>query len=108
MFIIIKLCKYIIYNPRRANEDKEGDVLRYGSPFALTHTSHSQQTLFLSSPSGSVLHSGRGSRRQEVLLEPTSTIHSAWVIHPLKNEDRILYYGYPVEVCIILNVTINS
>ncbi|XP_045599174.2 cilia- and flagella-associated protein 161 isoform X1 [Procambarus clarkii] len=83
--------------PRRSCH-APGSVLCYGDPFDLTHTAASRERLYVTSPVGSALHSGRESRRQEVLLKAESSAHSAWRLQPSDPELRLTYEGQPAEV----------
>ncbi|KAK8723328.1 hypothetical protein OTU49_011657, partial [Cherax quadricarinatus] len=83
----------------RGSGQHEGSVLCYGDPFDLTHKLGGQhEPLYVTSPVGSALHSGRESRRQEVLLKPHSTSHSAWRLQPSDPHLRLTYEGQSVEV----------
>ncbi|XP_050709486.1 cilia- and flagella-associated protein 161-like [Eriocheir sinensis] len=83
--------------PRRA-QDAIGNVLCYGDPFDLTHVTHGGQEYHVTSPVGSALHSGRESRRQEVLLKAGSGAHSAWRLIPSDKAQRVVMEGEPAEV----------
>ncbi|KAG7156801.1 Cilia- and flagella-associated protein 161-like [Homarus americanus] len=83
--------------PRRSSHAL-GSALCYGDPFDLVHLAASGERMYVTSPVGSALHSGRESRRQEVLLMGESSAHSAWRLQPSEPELRLTYEGQPAEV----------
>ncbi|XP_069979706.1 cilia- and flagella-associated protein 161 [Penaeus vannamei] len=82
----------------RTSAHPMGSELTYGAPFNLVHTTPRRQRLYVTSPVGSALHSGRESRRQEVLLQDEESAHSAWRLQPSDPALRLTYEGQPVEV----------
>ncbi|XP_045124430.1 uncharacterized protein LOC123512227 isoform X2 [Portunus trituberculatus] len=83
--------------PRRT-KDSLGSVLCYGDPFDLTHTTHGGQHYYVTSPVGTALHSGRESRRQEVLLKEEPGSHCVWKLQPSDRTLRMVMEGEPAEV----------
>ncbi|XP_071531474.1 cilia- and flagella-associated protein 161 [Panulirus ornatus] len=83
--------------PRRSTHPL-GSVMCYGDPFDLVHVAANGERLYVTSPVGTALHSGRESRRQEVLLKGESNAHSAWCLQPSEPALRLTYEGQPAEV----------
>ncbi|XP_063851053.1 uncharacterized protein LOC135094675 [Scylla paramamosain] len=83
--------------PRRS-KDSLGSVLCYGDPFDLTHTTHGGHHYYVTSPVGTALHSGRESRRQEVLLKEEPSSHCVWKLQPSDRTLRMVMEGEPAEV----------
>lgn len=84
--------------PRRDQRHTTSSPLLYGDPFDLTYTTPGGQTLHVTSPVGSALHSSRESRRQEVLLKEGSSAHSAWRLVPSDPHLRLTMQGEPAQV----------